>query len=49
MSTPTTYIWVDVIIITETRKAVLISHNNRTAWIPKAWIVDVRQGIQLYL
>ena len=34
------YIWVDVSIIAETPKAVLISHNNRTVWLPKAWIME---------
>ena len=40
----TTYIWVTVTIITETPKAVLINHNNRTVWLPKAWIVSTKPG-----
>jgi hypothetical protein len=33
------YIWVDVLLVHETRKAVLIEFDNRKAWLPKAWIV----------
>ncbi|GEM_PF-1299442 len=34
------YIWVDVLLVHETRKAILIEFDNRKAWLPKAWIVD---------
>ena len=36
------YIWVDVIIVKETRKAILIEFDGRKAWLPKAWIIGYR-------
>jgi len=39
---PKTYIWVDVMLIKETRKAILIEFDNRQAWFPKSWIAGVR-------
>jgi len=39
---PEIYRWVDVILIKETSKAVLIQFNNRQAWLPKVWIRGIR-------
>lgn len=39
-----TYIWIDVFFVRETPKAILIIFDGRTAWIPKAWIVRIKQG-----
>lgn len=41
---PRTYLWVDVVFIRETPKAILIIFNGRKAWIPKAWIARTKQG-----
>ena len=35
---PKTYLWVDVVFVRETPKAILIIFAGRKAWIPKAWI-----------
>ncbi len=40
---PRTYLWVDVVFIRETPKAILIIFNGRKAWIPKAWIARIKQ------
>jgi hypothetical protein len=36
------YIWVDVLLVHETRKAVLIEFDNRKAWLPKGWVIGYR-------
>ena len=40
---PQNYIWVEVTFIRETRKAILIKFDNRTAWLPKAWILGYKR------
>ena len=39
---PKNYIWVNVTIIKETQKALLIEFDGRTAWFPKAWIARIK-------
>jgi len=39
-----TYLWVDVIYITETPKAILVTFDGRKAWIPKAWIARIKRN-----
>jgi len=39
------YIWVDVILIRETQKALLIEFDGRQAWLPKAWIVKIKSPL----
>ena len=41
---PKTYIWVDVVLVRETPKAILIVFDGRKAWIPKAWIVRIKKN-----
>ena len=41
---PEPYIWVDVFLLKETQKAILIEFDGKTAWFPKAWITKIRQG-----
>lgn len=41
---PKTYIWIDVLLIKETAKAILIEFDGRKAWIPKAWIVGIKRN-----
>jgi hypothetical protein len=41
---PKTYIWIDVIILKETQKAILIEFDGKKAWFPKAWIVEIKQN-----
>lgn len=36
------YIWVDVIFIKESTKAILVMFDNKKAWFPKAWIVRIK-------
>jgi len=38
------YIWVDVCIIKETPKAILIMFDGRKIWLPKAWIVRIKRN-----
>ena len=33
------YIWIDCILIKETRKAILIMFDDQKIWLPKAWII----------
>ena len=40
---PTTYIWIDVTLVYETPKAILIIFDGRKAWVPKAWIARIRR------
>ena len=35
------YIWVDIYILKETPKAILIMFDNRKIWLPKAWIAKI--------
>jgi len=36
------HIWMEVELIAETRKAILVRFDNRDAWIPKIWIVATK-------
>jgi len=36
------YIWVDVLLIRETKKAILIEFDGQKVWLPKAWILRVK-------
>jgi len=40
---PKTYIWIDVTLIHETPKAILIAFDSRHIWLPKAWILRIRR------
>jgi len=40
---PQNYVWVDVLFIKETRKAMLIAFGNRQIWLPKAWILRIKR------
>jgi len=39
-----TYIWVDVFLLKETPKAILIMFDGRRIWLPKAWIVRIKRN-----
>lgn len=41
---PHAYLWVDVILIKETPKAILIMFDGRKEWLPKAWIVKIKRS-----
>jgi len=41
---PRTYLWIDVILVRETPKAILIIFDDRKAWLPKAWIVRLKRN-----
>ncbi|MFC1808035.1 hypothetical protein ACFL0T_06695 [Candidatus Omnitrophota bacterium] len=34
------YFWIDVILIKQTRKAMLIEFDGKQAWLPKAWVLN---------
>lgn len=38
-----TYIWMDVILIRETQKAILVMFDDRKNWLPKAWILRMKK------
>jgi len=38
---PKTYFWIDVLLIKETQKAILIEFDGRKIWLPKAWIIKI--------
>lgn len=38
---PKSYIWVDVVIIKNTQKAILVMFDGRKIWLPKAWIIKI--------
>ena len=37
-------IWVDVFLLKETPKAILIIFDNRKIWLPKAWITKIKRN-----
>jgi len=37
------HIWMDVELIAETRKAILVRFDGRKEWFPKAWIVVIKR------
>ena len=39
-----TYLWVSVLLIKETEKAILIEFNYRKIWLPKTWIVRIKRA-----
>ena len=38
------YIWLDVLFIKETPKAILIMFDDRKIWLPKVWIVGIKRS-----
>ncbi len=36
-----TYIWLGVLLIKETPKAILIMFDSRKIWLPKTWILKI--------
>ncbi len=37
------YIWVDVLLVKETPKAILVEFDGRKNWLPKAWILRMKK------
>ncbi len=44
---PKIYFWVGVLLIKETKKAILIEFDGRKAWLPKAWIVRIKHNLRI--
>jgi len=38
-----TYLWMDVDLVRETPRAILIIFDGRKAWVPKAWIARIKR------
>ena len=38
------YVWLDVLLIKETQKAILIKFDGRKIWLPKAWIMGIKRS-----
>ena len=41
---PQDYIWINVILLKETPKAILIEFDDKEIWLPKAWIKAIVPG-----
>lgn len=41
---PRTCLWVDVLLIKETEKAILIEFDSRKHWLPKIWIIRIKRN-----
>ena len=41
---PKTYLWIDVFLLKETQKAILIEFDGKKAWLPKAWIRRIKRN-----
>jgi len=41
---PQRYIWIDVLLIKETRKAILVVFDGKEIWLPKTWILWIKLG-----
>ena len=41
---PKIYVWVDVLLIKETKKAILIEFDYRKAWFPKVRIARIKRN-----
>ena len=39
-----TYIWIDVLLLKETPKAILIMFDGRRIWFPKTWIKKIKHS-----
>jgi len=39
-----TYLWIDVVLVKETPRAILIIFDGRKAWIPKAWLRRIKRN-----
>ena len=37
------YSWVEVKLIHETKKAILVDFDGKKAWLPKAWIIKIKK------
>lgn len=43
---PKAYFWIDILLIKETEKAILIMFDGNKIWLPKAWIIKIRHAKQ---
>jgi len=41
---PKTYIWIDVLLLKETKRAILIGFDGKKAWFSKAWIARIKRS-----
>jgi len=41
---PQDYLWIEAILIKETKKAILIEFDGRKIWLPKAWILRIKRN-----
>ena len=37
------YVWLNVLLIRESPKAILIMFDGRKIWLPKAWIIKIKR------
>jgi len=41
---PETYFWIDVLLIKETKKAILVIFDGKKIWLPKVWILKIKRN-----
>ena len=41
---PKTYFWIDVLLIKETKQAILIEFDGKETWFPKVWILKIKRN-----
>ena len=39
---PTRYLWINVILVRETPRAILVVFDGQKAWIPKSWLRRIK-------
>jgi len=42
------HVWIDVILVKETPKVILIIFDDRKVWIPKAWLCRIKRNKSFY-
>ena len=42
---PDRYIWMAVLLIKETKKAILVAFDGKRAWFPKRWIAKIKKNL----
>ena len=46
---PRAYIWIDVVFVQETPKAILIIFDGRKVWISKVWLYHIKRNKEHYV
>ena len=41
---PKIYLWIDVLLLRETKKAILIEFDGSKTWFPKTWVIRIKRN-----